>query len=321
MNAIYKAYIELYVRASKHEPRPDLLIWPETACPGVYLDGNEKQVDDFKKLAEYCQASHLLGVETRVLDNEGKTKAQYNSALFIPFGQAGTMDRYDKFHRVPFGEYVPLRDWLPFMNWFAPYDFDYSIHSGEKMTRFVLATREGQQSKYRFGVLICFEDSDPFLARSYGTTAKDGPPVDFLVNISNDGWFDTTCEHEEHLALCRFRAIECRRAVVRAVNMGISAVIDGNGRVLKPRTLPGGDGPKLWVIDNANGTAPGLPESEWPAFKNVDGVLIARVPIDRRESFYVRFGDWLPWGCWIFVVGGLLWRCLTHLVPKLRFGE
>ena len=87
-------------------------------------------------------------------------------------------------------------------------------------------------------MLICFEDSDPFLARAYGMGTADGPPVDFLVNITNDGWFDTTCEHEEHLALCRFRAIECRRAVARAVNMGISAVIDGNGRVLKPTAQP-----------------------------------------------------------------------------------
>src|SRR5207302_726194 len=72
-------------------------------------------------------------------------------------------------------------------------------------------------------------------ARQYGVNHPDGRAVDFLVNISNDGWFDGSCEHEEHLALCRFRAIEARRSVARSVNMGISAIIDSNGRVQKPR--------------------------------------------------------------------------------------
>src|SRR6185369_15796924 len=60
-------------------------------------------------------------------------------------------------------------------------------------------------------------------------------PVDFLVNRANDGWFHGTSEHEEHLVVSLFRAIENRRALVRSVNMGISAVIDPNGRVLKPQ--------------------------------------------------------------------------------------
>ena len=64
------------------------------------------------------------------------------------------------------------------------------------------------------------------LARTAAAT-----PRRFLLNVSNDGWFDGTSEHDQHLAICRFRAVECRRSVARAVNMGISAVIDGNGRV------------------------------------------------------------------------------------------
>ena len=79
---------------------------------------------------------------------------------------------------------------------------------------------------------------------------------DFLVNISNDGWFNGSCEHEEHLAICRFRAVECRRSIARAVNMGISTVIDGNGRVRWPhrsyRVWPDGrveDPPGVWFYD------------------------------------------------------------------------
>ena len=129
------------------------------------------------------------------------------------------------------------------------------------------------------------------------------------MNISNDGWFDGTSEHEEHLAICRFRAVECRRSVVRAVNMGVSAVIDGNGRVLRPELVRCDGDNCIWQVA---GDHPGpLPVSDWSQFKKVAGVLIATVPIDSRSSLYARWGDWLPIGCWI-VVGagvaiGLLW--------------
>src|SRR5262249_9081680 len=117
--------------------------------------------------------------------------------------------RYDKMHLVPFGEYVPLGDELPFMRWFTPYTKDYEGRAGEKWTRFPVAAQNGKN--YTFGCLICYEDSDPYLARQYVASE----PVNFLVNISNDGWFNGTEEHEQHLAICRFRAIESRRAVVR----------------------------------------------------------------------------------------------------------
>src|SRR5262249_27509932 len=115
---------------------------------------------------------------------------RYNTALLVDAG--GNMTgRYDKIHRVPFGEYVPLRDVFPFLDNFSPYDFPYSLTVGDKFSRFAI-------DKFHFGVLICFEDTDPVLARQYHVHDKDGPPVDFLVNISNDGWFDGTSEHEEH---------------------------------------------------------------------------------------------------------------------------
>ena len=134
--------------------------------------------------------------------------------------------------------------------------------------------------KFHFGVLICFEDTDPDLARQYGRPDGDGPAADFLLNISNDGWFNGSSEHEEHLAISRFRAVECRRAVARAVNMGISAVVDGNGRVVA------------------------LPGPTWAASKKVPAVLTASIPIDHRASVYGRWGDWLPWSCWLVLFLG-----------------
>ena len=79
---------------------------------------------------------------------------------------------------------------------FSPYKYDYSVNPGTSLKRFKLGNDT-------FGVLICYEDSDPTLARQYARTSADGPAVNFLVNISNDGWFDGTSEHEQHLATCR----------------------------------------------------------------------------------------------------------------------
>src|SRR5207247_1167288 len=144
---------------------------------------------------------------------------------------------------------------------------------------------------FTFGCLICYEDSDPYLARQYAGADR---PVDFLVDISNDGWFNGTEEHEQHLAICRFRAIEARRSVVRAVNMGISAVIDPDGRVVALPRLLGPDG-KLGDE----------PAGSWSASKKVQGVVTAVVPIDTRESCFARLGDWVPGLSWAAIAAGL----------------
>jgi apolipoprotein N-acyltransferase len=225
---------------------------------------------------------------------------RYNSALQVP--KNGRIEqRYDKMHRVPWGEFVPWRDWLPFMKWLSPYDFNYDIQAGKKFTRFELG-------KHKYGVLICYEDTDPFLPRRYVRDEADGGPVDFLLNISNDGWFDGTVEHEEHLAISRFRAIECRRAIAKSVNMGISAVIDSNGRVLRPDEMPPPEEPHTWKI---TGTEE-LPVAEWASYKKTAGVLLARVPIDNRGSFYAATGDWLPIGCGVLIVGVVGWAMMRR---------
>src|SRR5205085_6225019 len=175
-----------------------------------------------KEQAEFAGTNILLGLNTRVYGADGKT-LRYNSALLLsPAGEA--VARYDKIHLVPFGEYLPLKETLPFVKRFSPYgDTDYTITPGAGQTRLPLPA--GGRT-YHFGVLVCYEDADAALARGLVRHGPE-PPADFLVNISNDGWFMGTAEHAEHLAVSRFRAVECRRALVRAVNGGISAVIDG----------------------------------------------------------------------------------------------
>jgi len=298
------------------DQRPDLIVWPETSYPGYWVEvapGAPATPEQYRAAAECREIARdvarswptdvLLGMNSEITAADGGVRL-YNSALLLrPPG--AVVARYDKMHRVPFGEYVPLRETLPWLNAFAPYDFDYSVSVGESFTRFPLG-------KYHFGVIICYEDSDAALARHYvGGDGADAAPVDFLLNISNDGWFNGTSEHEEHLAICRFRAVECRRAVLRAVNMGISAVIDGNGRVLRPELVKSyAGGVKVW--EAVGGEA--LPVGRWAEFKRVAGVLLGTVPLDERGSLYARWGDWFPRLCTLLL-------CLALTVAVVRPGN
>ena len=296
--------------------RPDLIVWPETSWPYEWQE-NEAGGDGAaarrtqmmaEDMAARWHANLLIGMNASIIAADGRQKRRYNSAILID-RQGKAAGRYDKIHRVPFGEFVPFRDWLPWMNYFAPYDFDYSVWAGEHFTRFPLVDSATGQ-RFTFGALICYEDTDADVARPYG--GGDGAaPADFVLNISNDGWFDGTSEHEEHLAICRFRAVECRRSVARSVNMGISAVIDSNGRVLQPHKLPRPD-PRVdpdfhvWTVPMQRDAVAELPVSQWHEYKKVAGVLLATVPIDDRVSLYCRWGDWLPWSCWLIIIGAFV---------------
>jgi len=267
---LIRSYRTLHDQARHKQPTPDLIIWPETCCPVDYCEVAPGETPD-PVFASYAQKTRelfqrfdpgvptLLGLNALVWEQGREWK--YNSALLLQPGAQRFGPRYDKMHLVPFGEYVPFGQTLPFLRHFTPYPYDYSCRPGDQWTRFRFTDRQGRN--WSFACLICYEDTDPDLARRY--VRED--PVDFLVNISNDGWFNGTEEHEQHLAICRFRAIECRRSLVRAVNMGISAVIDPAGRIIA------------------------LPRLHWSESKQVEAVVQAAVPIDRRQALYPFLGD------------------------------
>jgi apolipoprotein N-acyltransferase len=308
--------------AAHQQPKPELVVWPETCYPDYWSEVAPGVPPEQVPLEwrEWVASSRglardaptlwptnvLLGMDSKVLEAGGRRRLYNSSVLIRENGEyAG---RYDKMHLVPFGEYVPLRDWVPWMDKLAPYDFDYSVTPGERWTRF-------QLGGYHFGMVICYEDTDPTLARRYVRPGAE-PQADFFINTSNDGWFNGTSEHEEHLAMARFRAVECRRSLLRAVNMGISAVVDPNGRVLEPATrrvrVPVSargttEGRDIPVWEVPAGRAPELPLARWGEFKKVPGVLTVAVPIDHRFSLYAAWGDWLPWTCWLALGVALAW--------------
>ncbi len=294
--SLFQRYNLLSTNAGGASPVPDLIVWPETCFPYPWYQLSEgadlatvpdevrKGLEANAALGEFAKknwrANTLLGLNA--VDYDGRQMWKSNSALLVRPGGKIDPARYDKMHLVPFGEYVPLKETFPWLQAFTPYTHDYSCRPGESFTTFAIQPMDPKVKKrdLTFGVLICYEDSDPSIAREYNPSSGR-PGADFLVNMSNDGWFDGSEQHEQHFAICRFRAVESRRSVVRAVNMGISGIIDPDGRVKE------------------------LPDYEWGDSKKKVAIVSGEVPLDSRGSFYALAGDWVPGLCWALLVAGL----------------
>ena len=183
------------------------------------------------RLSQQVGAPMIFGVDT--IEAVPDSFRHFNSAAFIR-PDAGLVARYDKLHPVMFGEYVPLRDTFPWLANFAPFPPEFGLTPGDGSVVF-------QQKEWRYAPIICFEDTVPHLVREIVHAAGDGQdgrrPVDCLVNLTNDGWFHGSSELDQHLITAAFRCVECRVPMVRAVNTGISAVIDGDGVVIDPDAL------------------------------------------------------------------------------------
>ena len=153
----------------------------------------------------------------------------YNAAMLYPVG-GGPPQLYYKNHLVLMGETIPLTDRLPLLRKWAPLGQNFS--AGTAAT--VLSTELANGHTLRMAPLICFEDIFGYLARRYA-----GTNADFLVNITNDGWFNQSAQSQQHFANAVFRTVENRMPMLRVANNGITGLIDHKG-VVKKRRLSGG---------------------------------------------------------------------------------
>ena len=196
----------------------DLVIWPETALP------------DFLEHSPACRALVAEALESGVpllagmMDysrQDGKTTYYNSSVLFETNGAPAAV--YYKQHLVPFGEYIPFPG---LMSVFTPIEADFG--AGEESTLFPL------RGKPSFSALICFEDTiAPLAVKAVRGGAR------WLVNQTNDGWFDPSSESEQHLAHAVFRCIENRVPMARCSNTGVTGIIDAFGNIdrkLEPMT-------------------------------------------------------------------------------------
>jgi apolipoprotein N-acyltransferase len=201
-------------------PRPDLVIWPETAAP-CYARFDPGCRGRLVGLVERTGVPLLTGAPDRQ-PAPGGGERHWNAAfLFVP--GRGLAGRYDKVNLVPFGEAVPYQDDIELFQRVNFGEADFNRGPG-----FQPLAIDGA----RLGVMICFESIFPAIGRAYASAGAD-----FLVNITNDEWFGPSGGPYQHAMMAVARSIECRRGLARAANTGITFVVDRAGRVHGATTL------------------------------------------------------------------------------------
>jgi apolipoprotein N-acyltransferase len=129
----------------------------------------------------------------------------------------------------------------------------------------------------------------------------DGAPADLLINLTNDAWFHGSSELDQHLITAAFRCVENRIPMVRSVNGGVSAFIDGNGRIREPDRIMKMEEPlqsvaKFTQLDSMRDPDTG----RW--HRQFSGIVSGQVPLDPRTSLYTRFGDWFAGLCLLLTI-------------------
>jgi len=266
--------------------KTDLLIWPEAAVP-------ELDEASFVAITNLARTHHVWlifnsdSAEWRPQATNREDYDVFNAAfLFDPEGHFKSI--YHKQKLVVFGEYIPLVRWLPFIKWFTPITggFAAGTHAvpfelewwGERprvpLDRTVNVTPGGSpgvspRQKATTSTLICFEDAFPHVAREY---VQDD--TDFLVNLTNDGWFGEGAAQWQQAAAAIFRAVENGVPLVRCCNNGVTCWADATGRLRD-------------IFKDARGSYYG------------PGSLTIEVPVGERHeaTFYNRHGDWFGWVC------------------------
>ncbi len=219
---IVKKYITETRKILKEEPA--LIVWPESATPFYYRYGSAYQYEQNVSMKQAVN-NVIKNTETWLLTgtpDRDKENRHYNSAVLIsPEGEIA--DTYHKIHLVPFGEYVPLRKLLFFVEKITVLEGD--VAPGDDYVVF-------ETPRFSFSAYICYETAFSNLVRKF---KKNG--AEFLVNLTNDTWFGDSSGPYQHFSMTVFRAVENRTPVIRVANTGISGYFNAAGRILERTEL------------------------------------------------------------------------------------
>ena len=213
-----EAVLSTYFRLSNPEGAPlengTVLVWPESAFPFPLT----QDPGTLAAIAELLPEGTALvtGAYREELPRDGR--AQYYNSIYVIADDGTIVEAYDKVHLVPLGEYVPGEAMLRRfgLRQLADRGFVPGPH------RRPLALPAGPS----FVPLICYEIIFP------GAVLGEGPRADFLLNVTNDGWFGRTTGPHQHFHQARVRGVEEGLPLVRAANTGVSAIIDSYGRTV-----------------------------------------------------------------------------------------
>jgi apolipoprotein N-acyltransferase len=185
--------------------KPTLVVWPETASPFLI----DSDPGARAAVAESAAGPAMVG-SLRFDDNH-----RLRNSLIAVYGPGPVPAIYDKWHLVPFGEYIP--DWLP---------IPVKVLPGEGLAKGPGPATMRMPGVPPAGALICYEAIFP------GFVVNEADRPDWMVNVTNDSWFGNSTGPRQHLAAVRMRAVEEGLPLMRAANTGISAGFDARGREL-----------------------------------------------------------------------------------------
>ena len=277
----FRELLELSQRALTNQT--DLLLWPESAVPSI-------DEPTYQAINQFAQSNHVWIILNADDVELHPTATNFFNSAFLVGPDGRWRQAYHKRDLVIFGEYVPLANWLPFLKWFTPITGGWT--PGDKPVTFEInglrdtgedafdrtnkiisiGSAAAATSRVKTSPLICYEDLFP------GTTCEAAQDdVDFLVNLTNDGWFGDSAEQWQHMAGAVFRAVENGLPLLRCANNGVTCLIDGHGRRIK-------------IFRDKNGSEYG------------PGALTVKIPLlqsgeKSAPTFYNRHGDWFGWGC------------------------
>lgn len=203
-----KAHIDLSMQESA-KPLTHV-VWPETAIS--YILNEEEEIR--KKMTAFLPASAYL--ITGSIHYTRPPQERLGNSLYVMNSHGDILATYAKQHLIPFAEYVPFRKYIP-MNKLVFGPIDYSPGEGLKTIHL--------ENTPPFSPLICYEVIFP------GEVVKDKPRPEWMLNLTNDGWYGLSSGPYQHLEITRMRTIEEGMPLVRSTNTGISAIIDSYGRL------------------------------------------------------------------------------------------
>ncbi len=201
------------------------VIWPETAVPYILASNRELR----SSISRIVPPSGFLitgapRVEEVAIPDSGdgdgqKVERKFKNSVHVMNRRGDIVGTYDKFHLVPFGEYAPLRDWFPFIEKLTAGSSDFSPGPGPQTLSL--------PGLPPVSALICYEIIFP------GAVVDSANRPDWILNVTNDGWFGITSGPHQHFGMAQLRAVEEGIPVIRVANTGISASIDAYGRVVE----------------------------------------------------------------------------------------
>lgn len=249
-------------------PAPALVVWPEMPVDFVY--DREPELQRFVSSLATSRGDYVL------FNTIGDAGTGYSNRAMLVGPRGAAAARYDKIRLLPFGEYVPMRAVIPFVDRVPALVHDFVPGVGAQ-----LLDVDGA----RVGMAICFESAFPQLSRDARRAGATG-----LVNITNDAWFGRTPMPRQHLAHAVMRSVETRTEQLRVTNSGYSARIDAAGRVVDSTGLFV-EASRRWVLPREPVAAEPLYSrfGDWlPAACALAALVLVAVPLVRPRRAVIE---------------------------------